>query len=210
MVNLVLAEDHPFIRKTIRTLLNREPEFNVVREINNGLDAVSLVRELQPDVLVTDLVMPRLSGLEAARRILLSQPETRIIMVTIKYSLPYIREAIKTGILGYLHKDVASDHLIKAVHAVLQGQRYVYPPVSEEDLKDSPVNELEATLNAWEMLTRQEKEMLKFVAEESRQSNGQGDTPLLDTGIQSHHQSLMNRLGFQTYPELIAFLNGRK
>ena len=128
---IILADDHPVVRQSLKKILNQQPDFDLVGETDNGLETLSLVKQLQPDLLVTDLMMPGMNGLEVARRIRLSFPATRIVMVSVNSDEPYVAGAFRCGANAFVLKTACGRHLVAAVRAVLDGHRYVSPPLSE-------------------------------------------------------------------------------
>jgi len=131
---IILADDHPVVRQSLKKILNQQSDFNLVGETDNGLETLSLVKQLQPDLLVTDLMMPGMNGLEVARRIRLSFPATRIVMVSVNSDEPYVAGAFRCGANAFVLKTACGRHLVAAVRAVLAGHRYVSPPLSEPEL----------------------------------------------------------------------------
>jgi DNA-binding NarL/FixJ family response regulator len=128
---IVLADDHTVVRQSLKKILNQQEDFNLVGEADNGLETLSLVKQLQPDLLVTDLMMPGMNGLEVARRIRLSFPATRIVVVSVSGDEPYVAGAFRCGANAFVLKTSCGRHLVPAVRAVLMGHRYVSPPLSE-------------------------------------------------------------------------------
>jgi len=131
MHSIVLADDHPVVRQSLKKILNQQADFHLVGETDNGLETLSLVKQLQPDLLVTDLMMPGMNGLEVTRRIRLSFPGTRVIVVSVNADEPYVAGAFRCGANAFVLKTACGRHLVPAVRAVLAGQRYVSPPLSE-------------------------------------------------------------------------------
>ena len=131
MHSIVLADDHAVVRQSLKRLLNQQADFHLVGESGNGLETLSLVKQLQPDLLVTDLMMPGMNGLEVTRRIRLSFPATRVIVVSVNCDEPYVAGAFRCGANGFVMKTACGRHLVPAVRAVLAGERYISPPLSE-------------------------------------------------------------------------------
>ncbi len=131
MHRIVLADDHPVVRQSLKRILNQQVDFDLVGETDNGLETLSLVKQLQPDLLVTDLMMPGMNGLEVTRRIRLSFPATRIVVVSVNSDEPYVAGAFRCGANAFVLKTACGRHLVAAVRAVLMGHRYVSPPLSE-------------------------------------------------------------------------------
>ncbi|HXJ58071.1 MAG TPA: response regulator transcription factor [Verrucomicrobiae bacterium] len=131
MRTVVLADDHPVVRQSLKRLLNQQADLRLVGESNDGLETLGLVRQLQPDLLVTDLMMPGMNGLEVTRRIRLSFPATRIVVISVNGDAPYVAGAFRCGANGFVLKTSCGRHLIPAIRAVLAGRRYLSPPLVE-------------------------------------------------------------------------------
>ena len=131
MIRVIIADDHTIVREGIRMILNRVPEVTVVAEASNGREAVALVNELKPDVVVMDVIMPELDGIEAAGIIKRENPDTEIIALSMYSDRCFISEMLKAGARGFLLKDCASTELTEALYAVRNGDVYLGPSVSE-------------------------------------------------------------------------------
>ncbi len=135
MPNILLADDHNIVRQGLRALLQSEPHFRLVGEASDGIEAVRLAERLKPDVLITDLMMPGLNGLEVTRQVTKLLPQTRVIILSMYTNDAYVLEALKNGALGYVLKDSQAADLIQAVKEVIAGNRYLSPPLSERALE---------------------------------------------------------------------------
>jgi two-component system response regulator NreC len=129
--SIVLADDHPVVRQSLKKLLTQQADFQLVGESENGLTTLSLIKQLQPDLLVTDLMMPGMNGLEVTRRIRLSFPGTRVVVVSVNADEPYVAGAFRCGANAFVLKTACGGHLVRAIRAVLAGRRYVSPPLTE-------------------------------------------------------------------------------
>ena len=128
---ILLADDHVVVRQSLKRLLNQQAGLQLVGESGNGLETLSLVKQLQPDLLITDLMMPGMNGLEVTRRVRLSYPGTRVVVVSSNGDEPYVAGALRCGAVGFVLKSVCVRHLIPAVLAALAGRRFVSPPLSD-------------------------------------------------------------------------------
>ncbi len=133
MATIVLADDHKLVRKGVRALLEGEPDFKVVGEANDGTEAIKLVGELKPDVLVTDRMMGNMSGIEVTRQIHKLNPETAVIILSMYGSYAYVLEAWEVGAVGYVLKESSAEDLVHAIREALAGRRYLSPPLNEKD-----------------------------------------------------------------------------
>ncbi|MDX2034766.1 MAG: response regulator transcription factor [Blastocatellia bacterium] len=205
MTDILLADDHHIVRQGLRALLESEPHFRLVGEAGDGIEAVRLTEKLKPDVLITDVMMPGLTGLEVTRQVARSVPQTRIIILSMYTNDAYVMEALKNGALGYVLKDSQASDLVRAVHEVAAGRRYLSPPLSEralelyvrkvEDVPDDP----------YEMLTTREREVLQMVAE-GRTSTEIADRLFISPRTaEGHRANLMRKLGLQNQTDLIRF-----
>jgi two-component system response regulator NreC len=132
MIKIVIADDHRTVRQGVRSLLEDEPDFAVIGEADDGLEAVSVVERLQPDVLLLDIVMPGMNGFEVARVVKKRFPETRIVILTIHSNEAYVLEALQAGASGYVIKQSSSEELVRAIREAAAGRRYLGRPLSEE------------------------------------------------------------------------------
>ena len=135
LISLVIVDDHPIVREGLCALLAAEPDLQVVGEAGDGLEAVQLVEQLQPDVLVLDLKMPGLDGYEVTRQVSERVPTTRVIVLSMRRSEAYVLQALKCGAAGYVLKGSGVTELIQAIREVAQGRRYLGPPFSERTLE---------------------------------------------------------------------------
>jgi len=130
-VAVLLADDHPIVRQGLRHLLEAEPDVKIVGEASDGLQAVQLAEKFRPNVLIVDIMMPGLNGLEVVRQVKERSPATCSIVLSMQSADVYVVEALKAGALGYVLKETGPSELVNAVQQVLQGQRYLSPRLSE-------------------------------------------------------------------------------
>ena len=136
LTTVVLADDHRVVRDGLRALLDAEPDISVVGEAADGLEVMALVDRLQPGVLVTDLMMPGLNGLDVTREVRRRSPETRTIILSMYANEAYVLEALTNGAYGYVVKDASAGELVRAVREAAAGRRYLSPPLSESAIED--------------------------------------------------------------------------
>jgi len=153
MTTIVLADDHHVVRQGLRSLLEAEPDFSVVGEAGDGLEAAQLVERLQPDVLVLDLMMPGLNGLEVTRQVSQRSPRTHVVILSMHPNEAYVLEALRAGAAAYVLKESTSAELVRAVREAVAGRRYLSPPLSEHAIEAYMQKAEPAVLDPYETLT---------------------------------------------------------
>jgi two-component system, NarL family, response regulator NreC len=204
-VTIVIADDHQIVRVGICALLEDEADFAVVGEAGDGLETVQRVESLKPDVLVLDLMMPSLSGLEVLRQIKDRSPKTRAVILTMYADESYVLEALKMGALGYVLKRESASELPEAVRAAAQGRRYLSSPLTERMVEAYVQKSQEAPLDAYETLTTREREILHLAAEGYTSVEIAKRLSLSHRTAENHRSNLMRKLGLHTQAELIRY-----
>jgi DNA-binding NarL/FixJ family response regulator len=201
-IRIIIADDHNIVREGFRLVLEAQKDFQVVGEARDGLEAIRLVEKIEPDVLVVDLMMPGVNGLEVARQL---KGHTHIVVLSMHNNEAYVLEALRNGVLGYVLKDASTKELVKAVRYAARGQRYLSEPFTEKaidvylQLADSGI------VSPYEGLTNREHEVLHFVAQ------GYNNTKIGETlnisprTVEVHRSNLMHKLGFRNQADLIRF-----
>jgi len=202
---VVLADDHPVVRQGLHALLETQSDFIVVGEAADGLEAVRLVERLKPNVLVLDLMMPGLNGLEVTRQVCQRTPQTCVVIVSMYSNEAYVLEALRNGATGYVLKDTETSELVQAVREVAAGRRYLSPPLSERAIEAYVKKAHAAPLDLYETLTTREREVLHLSAEGC--TNGEIGTRL---GIsprtaETHRANLLRKLGLHSQTELVRY-----
>src|SRR5690349_10189754 len=205
MPNILLADDHNIVRQGLRALLQIEPLFRLVGEASDGIEAVRLAERLKPDVLITDVMMPGLNGLEVTRQVTKSLPHTRIIILSMYTNDAYVFEAFRNGALGYVLKDSQAADLIQAVREVVAGRRYLSPPLSERALELYMRKVESVPDDPYELLTTREREVLQMVAEGRTSGEIANRLFISPRTAEGHRANLMRKLGLQTHADLIRF-----
>ena len=187
-------------------MLEREPDISVVGEASDGREAVSLVKTLMPEVVVMDIGMPNLNGIEAAHQMTQENPELAIVIVSMHSDESYVLRALKAGARGYLLKDSAEADLIKAIHVVYAGKSFFSPAVSKV-LLDDYVRKLRrsGTEDAHDLLTPREREILQLIAEGKSNKDIANLLNLSVYTVESHRSNLMGKLNLRGLPELILY-----
>jgi len=205
-IRILLADDHQLMRSGVRLMLEREADLTVVGEASDGREAVSLAKSLKPEVVVMDIGMPNLNGIEAARQMTQENAELAVVMVSMHSDETYVLRALKAGARGYLLKDSAEADLIKAVHAVAGGKSFFSPAVSRL-LLDDYVRKLKrtGTEDAYDLLTPREREILQLIAEGKSNKDVANLLDLSVYTVESHRSNLMEKLNIKGLPELILY-----
>lgn len=207
MTTIVLAEDHEIVREGFRAILDAEPDMQVVGEAGNGLDAVRLTEALHPDVLIVDLMMPGLSGLEVIRRVRQQTPKTLCVVLSMHANEAYVIEALRNGAQAYILKDSGAAELKKAVRTVRMGGRYLGPPLSERSIEAylSAAAEEAALTDPYLLLTNREREVFHLTAEGLTSKEIAERLSISPRTVEKHRDNLMNKLNLHTQSELIRF-----
>ena len=205
-IRILLADDHKLMRSGLRVLLEQQADLTVVGEASDGREAVALVASQRPDVLVMDIGMPSLNGIEAAGQITQSRPETAIVMLSMHSDESYVLRALKAGAKGYLLKDSAEADLIRAVHAVAEGKSFFSPAVSKV-LLDDYVRKLKrsGTDDPYDLLTPREREVFQLVAEGKSNKDVAQLLNLSVYTVETHRSNIMEKLNLHGVPELILY-----
>lgn len=203
-VTIILVDDHPIVRQGLRHLLEGEPEFKVVGEAGDGIEGLFLAKRLMPNILVVDMMMPGLNGLEVVRQVKYNSPGTRTIVLSMQSADAYVIEALKNGAAGYVLKETGPSELVNAVHEVIQGNQYLSPKLSKR-FQASVQKIMDTPSDAYETLTAREREILQMTAE-GRTSQEIGDKLIISPRtVEVHRRNLMNKLGIKNQVELIRF-----
>ena len=160
-IRILLADDHAVVRQGFRMILSSHPDLEIVGEAGNGREAVELAATLRPDVVVMDVAMPELNGIEATRRLTAENPHIRVVALSMHKDSVYVREILRAGARGYLLKDSVADDLVAAVRAVAGGEGYLSPAISNAVLDDYRKH----VTNPIDLLSSREREVLQMLAE---------------------------------------------
>jgi DNA-binding NarL/FixJ family response regulator len=205
-IRILLAEDHAVMRTGLRLVLERQPDFRVVGEASDGREAVALAQQHKPDVIVMDIGMPNLNGIEAARQVTASLPQVSVVILSMHSDEAYVLRALKAGARGYLLKESAESDLIAAIRAVHGGKAFFSPAVSrmlvEDYVRQLQDREVE---DSYELLTTREREVLQLIAEGKSNKEIANMLSLSLYTVESHRGNLMEKLNLHTVPELILY-----
>jgi two-component system response regulator NreC len=205
MISIILADDHTVVRQGLRTLLESDPELHVSGEASDGLQAISLVERLRPDVLVLDLIMPGMNGIEVARQVKSRFAQTRVVILSMHANEAYVLEALRAGALGYVLKESQGSELIRAIHEAHNGQHYLSAPLSERAIEVYVQKTKEISQDPFERLTPREREVLQLAAEGHPSAEIGEKLSLSSRTIEMHRSNLMHKLGLNTQTDLIRY-----
>lgn len=205
-VRILLADDHTVMRAGLRLLLERQPDFVVVGEAEDGRHIVDLAEKHSPSVIVMDIAMPGLNGIEATRQIVGKHPNVAVVILSMHLDESYVMRALKAGAKAYLLKDSAEADLITAVRAVSEGKSFFSPAVSKLLLEDY-VRQLrqKGEEDSYDLLTAREREILQLLAEGKSNKDVANLLNLSLYTVETHRSHILQKLGLHTIPDLILY-----
>jgi len=205
-LSIVLADDHTILREGLRALLTADSNFEIVGEARDGREAVRCVEKLGPDLLLMDLSMPRMSGMDAIREIKKRYPETKIIALTVHKTEEYLLTTLQAGADGYVLKDATHDELMVAIKNVMGGKSYLSPGVSEKVIEGYlEGKEKTRSLSSWESLSQREREVLKLIAEGYKNKEIADDLCISLKTVEKHRANLMKKLDLHNAAALTVY-----
>ncbi len=203
-IRILIADDHGVVRAGLRALLNAQPDLQVVGESATGEETLRLASTLHPDVVLLDLSMPDMSGIEVTRRLRATLPETRVLILTLHEDERLLREAVQGGAAGYIIKRAVEDELINAVRVVWRGDLYVHPAMTRALLKDltpSPPTGMHPV----EPLTPRDIEVLRLIAQGYTNREAADALGISVRTVESHRANIMDKLGLRGRAELVRY-----
>lgn len=201
MIRILLADDHVLVRQGFKMILSAQSDMQIVGEATNGREAVEQGEKLQPDVVLMDVTMPELNGIEATRRLVVASPRTRVLALSMHKDAVYVREILRAGARGYLLKDSADADLIAAVRSVAKGEGYLSPAVSDAVLTDYRRH----VTDPLDLLTTREREVLQMIAEGKTNKEIATTLNLSVYTIEAHRGRVMEKLNLHSTGELVRF-----
>jgi len=204
-IKILLADDHKIIRDGLRSLIEKCPEMEVVGEADNGRMTIQLARELEPDVVIMDISMPDLNGIDATHQIIADVPGIKVIALSMHSDKRFVVGMFKAGAAGYLLKDCAFDELEQAVKTVLADHTYLSPKIATVVIKDYVPQVLTEDTSAFSVLSAREREVLQLLAEGKTTKDIASDLFLSVKTIETYRQRIMDRLDIHNLADLIKF-----
>jgi DNA-binding NarL/FixJ family response regulator len=204
-IEILLADDHQIIRDGLRSLLEKEPGIQVIAEATNGLTAVELSERLQPDIVIMDLTMPDLNGIEAARRICASSSKTKVIILSMHSDRRFIAEALKAGSSAYLLKDCPFEELVDAIRTVMKRQVYLSPQIAKIVLKDYVKGLQYENSSAFTLLTDRERQVLQMISEGKTTKEVASDLKISVKTVETYRHRIMEKLDLDNLADLVKY-----
>ncbi len=207
VMKILLADDHGIVRNGLRSMLERqkELELEVVGEAETGLTAVEKARQLKPDIVIMDVSMPELNGIEASRRIISEQPEIRILALSMHSNRRFVADMLKAGVNGYVLKESVFDELVEAIRCIVNGGHYLSPRISDIVISDY-LNRLAADKNhPADILSLREREVLQLITEGKTTREIAGLLNISTKTVESNRRQIMTRLKIDSIAELTKY-----
>lgn len=207
MITILLADDHQIVRQGLRNLLESEPDFSVIGEASDGLEAVRTAEQLKPDVLITDMMMGGINGIEVTRQIATLSPGTRVVILSMYHTEGYVIESLRAGAKGYVLKESSSEDLVRAVRASAAGHRYLAPPLSEEAI-DAYIQRANSanSLDSYDTLTTREREVLQLAAQNLTNAQIAERLFISRRTVEIHRANMMHKLGLRNSTQLVHYV----
>jgi len=202
-VRVVIAEDQRMVREALSALLAREPDITVVGEAATGREAIELAQAQRPDVLVLDISLPELDGIEVARTLRLSQPELKVLALSVHNEADVVSRMLKAGAAGYVHKSSAFRELVRAIRDVMQDRVYLSPRVTRQALGDR-LHAADAAAPR-DLLSRRERQVLALLAAGKRSVQIAGQLDISTATVEVHRRNIMRKLGLHTVADLTRY-----
>jgi len=203
---IVIAEDHTILREGLRALLSSSPDLEIVGEAEDGRDAIQCAEKVKPNLVLMDLSMPRMNGMDAIREIKRLCPETKILALTVHKAEEYVLASLQAGADAYVLKDATHAELMVAVKSVLAGKRYLSPGISEKVIEGYLSGRKGSKLRSpWDILTQREREVLKLIAEGYKNKEIADYLCLSVKTVETHRANLMRKLDLHDVSALTTF-----
>jgi DNA-binding NarL/FixJ family response regulator len=205
MIQIVLADDHQVVLEGFKMVLGAEPDFQVVGEATDGLGVGPLIEKVKPDVLVVDLMMPGIGGLEVVRQIHNKHPDIRIAVLSMHNNEAYVVEALRNGASAYVLKQAPGRALVEAIRAIAAGNRYLSPPLSEQKIAEYELRTRAATVDPYDTLSTREREVLQLAAEGLTNAEIGDRLSIGKRTVETHRANLIRKLDLKSQADLVKF-----
>jgi two-component system, NarL family, response regulator NreC len=201
VIKILLADDHTIVRQGLKLIISSHADLQVIGEAANGREVLELAEKLKPDVILMDVAMPELNGIEATRRLRDVSPRTKVLVLSMHKEAVYVREILKAGARGYILKDAIDTELISAIQSVARGDGYISPAISGTLLSDYRQN----ITNPLDLLSSREREVLQLIAEGKTNKEVATRLNLSVYTVDSHRGKIMEKLNLHSTGELVRF-----
>jgi two-component system, NarL family, response regulator NreC len=205
MIRILLADDHELVRKGLRVLLESTPGLNVVGEASDGLEAVELAERYRPDIVIMDIMMPGLSGLDATLQVRQRVPDARVVLLSMHSNDSYILQALKNGVSGYVLKDTVASSIVEAVNSVIAGKRYLSATLSDRIVNAYALQAQSSPPDVYDTLTAREREVLQLSAEGNTLQEIADRLSISPRTAEVHRGNIMRKLSLKTQTDLIRY-----
>ena len=205
-IRILLADDHTIVRDGLRALLEKQPDMTVSGEASDGREAVQFAEENAPDIVVMDIAMPNMNGIEATRRIVAMRPATGVVILSMHQDESYVLRSLKAGARGYLLKDSVRGDVVEAIRSVAQGRSFLTRKVSRL-MQEDYIRQMErrGVEDSYDLLTDREREILQLVAEGRTNKEVANVLNIGLTTVETHRTHILQKLGLHSVPELILY-----
>ncbi len=204
-VTILLVDDHPMIRQGLRNLLHGQTDIKVTDEAADGLEALRKIELCKPDILLIDIMMPNLNGLEVIRQVPKLSPATRVVVFSMQGAEPYVVEVLKAGAMGYILKDAGPAEILTAIQSVLQGERYLSPALSERLEAAGGYSKAADEMDLYQSLTLREREIFQMAAKGKTSTEIGEILSISPRTVEIHRSRILKKLGLRNQSELIRY-----
>ena len=204
-IKILLADDHKIIREGLRALIERQSDMEVAAEAEDGMETVKLARKLSPDIIIMDIGMPGMNGIDATRQIVAEDNNIRVIALSMHSDRRFVLQMLKAGASGYLLKDSAFEELVIAIHTIMKKQPYLSPKVTDVVVKEYLHNLSKNESTAFSILTVREREVLQLIAEGKSTKQIASILNISVKTIETHRQQVMEKVGVHSIAELTKY-----
>ncbi len=204
-IKIIIADDHKIMREGLKALIEKQPDMEVAAEAQDGLTTTKLARKMLPQVIIMDIGMPEMNGIDATRQIISAHKDIKIIALSMHSDRRFVLEMLKAGASGYLLKDSAFEELVSAVHTVMTGQSYLSPRITDIVVKEYLYNLPKNESTVFTVLTVREREVLQLLAEGKSTKQIASTLNLSVKTVETHRQQIMDKLEIRTVAELTKY-----